>query len=246
MYQAFQGLSGFHHIIDDIVIYDSDATQHAACVWEFLNRCAEKKIILNLDKCKFCETSLSFAGFQISAAGYQVDHTIIDAISKFPTPANCTDLRSFFGFVNQLSANTNTISMLPTPLRPLLSTKNNFQWSVTHHQAFQTVKVSLTIAPVLSFFNMNKPTRLCTDASRQGLGFVLQQRDISGSWSLIQAGSRFLTDAETRYAIIELKMLAVAWATVKCHLFLAGLQHFQVITDHNPLSLFSTITDLTK
>ena len=30
-------------------------------------------------------------------------------------------------------------------------------------------------------------------------------------------------------------MLAIAWATLKCHLFLAGLQHFQVITDHNPL-----------
>ena len=164
-----------------------------------------------------------------------VDHTIIDAISKFPTPANRTDLRSFFGLVNQLSASTNTISTLLTPLRPLLSTKNDFQWSDTHDQAFHTVKASLTVAPMLSFFNMNKPTRLCTDASRQGLGFVLQQRDTSGTWTLVQAGSRFLTDAESRYAIIELEMLAVAWATLKCHLFLAGLQHFQVVTDHNPL-----------
>ena len=137
MYEAFQGISGFRHIVDDIVIYDSDATQHAAHVLEFLNRCAEKKITLNLDKCKFCETSVSFAGFQISAAGYQVDHTIIDAISKFPTPANRTDLQSFFGLVNQLSASTNFISTLLTPLRPLLSTKNDFQWSVTHDQAFK-------------------------------------------------------------------------------------------------------------
>ena len=30
-------------------------------------------------------------------------------------------------------------------------------------------------------------------------------------------------------------MLAIAWATLKFHLFLAGLQHFQAITDHNPL-----------
>ena len=79
---------------------------------------------------------------------------------------------------------------------------------------------------------MNKPTRLCTDASCQGLGFVLQQCDTSGTWTLVQAGSRFLTDAESRYAIIELEMLAVAWATF---LFLAGFQHFQVVTDHNPL-----------
>ena len=48
-------------------------------------------------------------------------------------------------------------------------------------------------------------------------------------------GSRFLSDTESRYAIIELEMLAVCWAIQRCHLFLAGLQHFQVVTDHNPL-----------
>ena len=92
MYEAFEGVSGFRRIMDDIVIYDSDVTQHALHVREFLQRCAEKKITLNLDKCKFCESSGTFAGFQLSATGYQVDHTIIDAISKFPTPANRTDL----------------------------------------------------------------------------------------------------------------------------------------------------------
>ena len=82
---------------------------------------------------------------------------------------------------------------------------------VSHpRQTFQTAKESLTDAPVLSFFDMSKPTRLWTDASHQGLGFILQQQDNSGTWSLIQAGSRFLTDAESRYAIIELEMLAIA------------------------------------
>ena len=31
-----------------------------------------------------------------------------------------------------------------------------------------------------------------------------------------QAGSHFLSDAETRYAVIELEMLAVTWAITKC------------------------------
>ena len=54
----------------------------------------------------------------------------------------------------------------------------------------------------------------------------------------MQAGSRFLTDADSRYAVIELECLAVAWAIKKCHLFLAGLGHFMVVTDHNPLFLY--------
>ena len=108
-------------------------------------------------------------------------------------------------------------------------------WSPTHDQAFQAAKEHLTIAPTLSFFDIGKPTILSTDTSRHGLGFILQQQTPDGKWTLTQAGSRFLSDAECRYAIIELEMLAVCWAILKCHMFLAGLQHFQVITDHNPL-----------
>jgi len=37
------------------------------------------------------------------------------------------------------------------------------------------------------------------------------------------------------YAGIELEMLAVAWAVTKCRVFLAGLQHFCIATNHNPL-----------
>ena len=134
-----------------------------------------------------------------------------------------------------MSASTNTILSLLAPLRSLLSTKNDFLWSPTHDQAFKVAKEHLTIAPILSFFDIDKPIRLSTDASRHGLGFILQQQNPDGKWTLTQAGSRFLSDAECRYAIIELEMLAVCWAILKCHTFLAGLQHFQVITDHNPL-----------
>ena len=91
------------------------------------------------------------------------------------------------------------------------------------------------MAPILFFFDTNKPTRLCTDANRHGLGFILQQQNQNGTWSLTQAGSRFLSDTEGRYAIIELEMLAVCWAIIKCHTFLARLQCYQVITDHNLL-----------
>ena len=115
------------------------------------------------------------------------------------------------------------------------TSKNDFIWSADHDHAFKAAKDSLTVAPVLSFFDGTRPTKLCTDASRNGLGFVLQQQTPEGAWTLIQAGSRFLTDAESRYVVIELEILAVCWAVCKCKLFLTGLQHFTVVTDHNPL-----------
>ena len=194
MAETFTGLNGFRRIVDDIVIYDSDAATHTEHVCAFLKRCADKNIALNLAKCKFHQTKVTFAGFILSADGYQVDHTITDAISLFPTPTNRIDLRSFFGLVNQLSACTNSTATSLAPLRPLLSTKNDFLWSPVHDKAFAAAKDTLTVAPIVSFFDLVKLTRLCIDASRNGLGFILQQKSVDGQWSLIQAGSRFLTE----------------------------------------------------
>ena len=35
--------------------------------------------------------------------------------------------------------------------------------------------------------------------------------------------------------MIELELLAIVWATKKCYLFLEGLVHLDIITDHKPL-----------
>ena len=53
MAEAFTGLSGFRRVVDDIVIYDSNVEDHVAHVKQFLQRCADKNIALNIDKCKF-------------------------------------------------------------------------------------------------------------------------------------------------------------------------------------------------
>ena len=234
MDEAFSGLSGYRRIVDDVVIYDDDDKKHELHVRQFLQRCADRKITLNRDKWAYARPEVDFAGFVLSADGYRINGAITDAISRFPTPTTRSDLRSFIGLANQLSACTSVIAPLLAPLRALLSTKNEFLWTPDANEAFNVARQSLTSAPTISFFDPSKDTRLCTDASRQGLGFVLQQKSGDG-WVLVQAGSRFLSDPESRYAIIELELLAISWAIIKCNVFLAGLPHFAVVTDHHPL-----------
>ena len=170
MAEAFKGLSGFRRIVDDFVIYDSNITDHVSHVQKFLQRCMDNNIALNVDKCQFFRTRVTFAGFQLSSSGYKIDPSIIEAITKYPTPTSRSDLRSFIGLVNQLSTSTNRLATLLDPLRPLLSTKNEFLWSSYHQEAFSHIKTSLTTTPMLSFFDISKPTKLSTDASRRGLG----------------------------------------------------------------------------
>ncbi len=127
--------------------------------------------------------------------------------SRMPPPIALTNSR--------LAASTDTLAGLLAPLRPLrplLSTKNEQE---------KAAKSSLTTAPT-SLTHTNPHS----DASRQGLGFVLQQKH-GDNWVLVQAGSRFLSDK------LELE---VTWAITKCKIFLAGLPHFTVVTSRLSLT----------
>ena len=140
MDEAFNGLLGFRRVVDNIVIYDSDPAQHTHHVRQFLQRCTEKDITLNVAKWQFAQPSVTFAGFCLSSDSYHIDPSIVHAITNFPTPTNHTDLRSFVGLVNQLSSMTAIVTSLLAPLRPLLKTKKEFIWSEEFETAFRTVK----------------------------------------------------------------------------------------------------------
>ena len=84
----------------------------------------------------------------------------------------------------------------------------------------------LAVSPELAFYHPERETTLHVDASRlNGLGFILKKRDANtNEWRMVQAGSRFLSPAESRYAMIELECLAAVWAIKKCRQFIQGLQ----------------------
>ena len=142
------------------MIYNQNKAEHGSHVRQFLQRCAEKNITLNLLKWKFAQSTVDFAGFILSPKGDLVDPSITRAIAEFPTPANRTDLRSLIGLVNQLSASTLTIATLLAPLRPLLSTKNKYTWNEEFEATFIKGQKTLTLSPILSYFNQEKETHL--------------------------------------------------------------------------------------
>ena len=53
--------------------------------------------------------------------------------------------------------------------------------------------------------------RIICDASKAGLGAVLQQEE-NDEWKPISFASRFLTDLETKHSINEIELLAIVWA----------------------------------
>jgi hypothetical protein len=98
-------------------------------------------------------------------------------------------------------------------------------------------KKLLTSSSVVRYFDPQLPTLVLTDASRlYGLGFALVQQSPDGNMRLVRAGSTSLSPTESRYATIELEMLAIKYAVEKCQFYLRGMQApFKVVTDHRPL-----------
>ena len=139
------------------------------------------------------------------------------------------------GLVNQLGEFSTDIATTAHPLRPLLRTNTPFIWTTDHDAAFNAVKRALTSPPVLAAYDPTAETALMTDASRKnGLGYALLQKEL-GKWRLVRCGSRFVSDTESRYAMVELELRAAQWAMKKCRLYLMGLPTFTLIVDHQPL-----------
>ena len=86
-------------------------------------------------------------------------------------------------------------------------------------------------APILAYYNPDKPTVLQTDSSCKGLGACLLQNERP-----VYFASRALTETQKGYIAIELESLVVTWVMEKFHHFLYG-NKFVLETDQKPLEL---------
>jgi len=232
---ALAKIDNLQKVVDDILLHDRTFPGHVQRTWDVLSRCQEQGITLNPSKFQFAQEEVQYVGYVVSRDGIAADPSKLSAIRDFPAPTNIKELRSFMGVVNQLGDFCDRISTTADPLRSLLKSRSVFQWLPEHTTAFQATKEALLSPPILAHFDPSLPTVLQTDASRRkGLGFALLQQHGS-TWRLVQCGSRFLTDTESRYAMVELELLAAVWAVMKCRIFLLGLPTFTLVVDHQPL-----------
>ncbi|GFV85669.1 retrovirus-related Pol polyprotein from transposon 297 [Trichonephila clavipes] len=80
-----------------------------------------------------------------------------------------------------------------------------FCWSIEVLEAFDTVKVTITKAPVLNLLDCKKPFKLFTDASSIGIGAVLNQEQRP-----VVFASHTLSDAEMNDTVTERESVCLA------------------------------------
>ena len=77
---------------------------------------------------------------------------------------------------------------------------------------FEWLKMCCMTVPVLAFADFEKEFQLETDASSEGLGAVLSQKQPDGKWHPIAFRSHELKGGEAKYHSSKLEFLALKWA----------------------------------
>ena len=89
---------------------------------------------------------------------------------------------------------------------------------------------------LLAFTDYTKPFLLETDASKDGLGAVLSQKQMDGWYPLVAYGSRALMPQEKNHHSTKLEFLALKWVVTEHFKEYLSYQPFLVKTDNNPLT----------
>ena len=111
-------------------------------------------------------------------------------------------------------------------------------------EAFQALKQACMSSPILSFADYTKDFLLETDASKEGLGVVLSQKQAGRHYHPVTYGSRAFTAHEKNYHSTKLEFLVLKWAITEHFKEYLLYQPFLVRTDNNPLMYIMTTPNL--
>lgn len=174
-----------------------------------MERCHQRSIKLKAGKLLFKLKEVKFTGTIISDNGMKPDPDKEEAITQIATPQNKPTLLRFIGVVNYLSPFYPNLSSVIQPLRVLTQNAVRFSWSMAQEKAFNKAKQLISSAPVLAYYDLQKPVVLQTDASDNTDSGALLQPSNEGKLQPVAFTSLSMNHMEQRYSQIQKECLAI-------------------------------------
>ena len=235
--------------IDDLLIHAATHEEHRQILRKLFARLRFYHLKLNLKKCTFGSTSVSYLGYRLTPEGIMPGTDKLQAIERAPAPTSISQIRAFLGLCNFFRSHVYRYSQVAAPLIKLL--KKDSGWKGPNlppeaMQAFEDLKLALISEPVVAYPSSNLKFELYTDAStgsenhEGAFGAVLAQLTESGDRNVIAYASRTLQPAEKNYPPYLAEMKAAVWAINHFSNYLLG-KKFTLFTDHKPLEKMGTV-----
>jgi len=220
--------------IDDIMIATESVEENLNIIEEVLTILKSYGLEVNYRKSNFLKKKIEYLGYIISQNQITMSSRHTEAVKAFPIPKNVHHVRRFLGLANYFRKFIRDYASKAKPINNLLQKSAVFDFNDECVKAFNLLKADLTSFPVLRLYNPAAQTELHTDASTQGLGGILLQRQSEGNWAPVAFYSQMTNKAEANYHSFELEMFAIVRSIERFHIYLYGLK-FTVITDCNAL-----------
>lgn len=232
--------------LDDINIYSQtleDHLVHLRLVFEALEK---EGLKIKPSKCEFFKESLDFLGFTILPKGVLPIENKVERISNLPPPTTVKEVRSFLGACNYYRHFIINFEHKSRPLVNLTTKTKAFIWTKECQEAFDSLKETLTKAPVLAYPDYDVEFRVYVDSSYEGIGAVLVQEQEDGSERPVHYISRGLNKHEKNYTVTEIECLGIIFVLKKLRPYLYGPKKFTIFTDHRALECLKPNPILSK
>ena len=227
--------------LDDVIVYSRTEEEHLTRLRAMFERFRESGLKLKPSRCNFFRTEINYLGHTVSVKGMEPGMDGIKAIAEMAPPRIYTGICQFLGATGYFRRFIKGYANIAKSLNDLLSGVNSklkscFVWlPPAAVVAFQELKLKCMTVPVLAFADFHKPFLLEPDASGDGLGTVLSQKQEDGCYHPVPYASRGLKGGELRYHSSKLEFLALKWAITEQFREYLQYQPFCVKTDNNPL-----------
>ena len=217
--------------MDDFTVYGSSFEQCMNNLEIVLQRCKDKQLALNWEKCHFMVTEGIVLGHKISATRLEVDQSKISIIKTLAPPTTVKGIRSFLGHAGFYRRFIKDFSKIARPLCRLLEEKDTkFNFDDSCKAAFEEIKIRLVQAPIMDAPEWDQEFEVMCDASDFAMGAVLGQRK-EKIFRAIYYASRTFNEAQENYSTTEKEMLAIVFSCEKFRPYILG-SHVIVHTDH--------------
>ncbi|KAI0998309.1 hypothetical protein K3495_g9886 [Podosphaera aphanis] len=195
--------------MDDILIYSENLAEHRKHVKTVLKRLREHGLQVDIAKCTFEATQVTYLGLIVSTEGIRMDPKKVACVQEWPAPRCVRDVQGFLGFANFYRRFIPEFSRLAAPLTNLTKKDVPFAWSDTCDSSFLKIKRSFKEGTMLAHFDPTLQTILETDASDFVTAAVLSQYDKSGILRPVAFMSKKMIPAECNYEIFDKELLAI-------------------------------------
>ena len=162
--------------MDDFSIYGSIFDHFLKNFETILQRCKDKNLALNWEKCRFMVTEGIILGHKIFAAGLEVDQAKVSIIETLIPLNTAKGIRSFLGHSGFYKRFIKDFSKISRPLYRLLEKDAKFEFDDSCLSAYKEIKSRLVIAPIMATPDWNKDLEILCDASDYAMRAVLGQR----------------------------------------------------------------------